>query len=185
MTEEDYEISEDPPTDDEGHPIHPEKGYRICGATKSDRTTPTDHGRERDEYEYCLLTAGWGVDDTNEGPCKHHFGAVDNRGENNPQYKHGAFSEYFTDHLTEMEQEAFDEAREALEEPGSAQSIARHAASMCLVKFRRTGDERFLRRFESLCDKFSIAPEDELTVHHEGLEDAFMSNLRDYHEEEN
>lgn len=179
-----FEISPAAPTDDEGHTIHPEKGHWICGAKKSDRTTPTDHGRERDEYEYCLLAAGWGVEDKTEGTCSHHLGAVDNRGENNPNFQHGAFSEYFTSQLTETEQAAFDEARDALEEPESAQAIARHAASICLIKFRRSGDERFLRRFESICDKFGLAPEDELTVHHEGLEDAFMSNLRGYHEDD-
>jgi len=31
---------------------------------------------------------------------------------------------------------------------------------MALEQFRRTGDERFLRRFESICDKFEIAPDD-------------------------
>lgn len=180
----DLEIAEAAPTDDEGHPIHPEKGHRICAATKSDRTTPTEHGRERDDYAYCLLAAGWGVDDTSEGTCKHHLGAVDNRGENNPAFKHGAFARHFTSHLTDVEQDAFDEAREMLDSPESAQEIAKSAASICLVKFRRTGDERFLRRFESLCDKFGLAPHDELTVHHEGLEDAFMSNLKTYYEED-
>jgi hypothetical protein len=47
----------------------------------------------------------------------------------------------------------------------------------------RSQDPRWFRRYEGICDKFGIAPEDELTVHHEGLEDAFMSNLRDYHED--
>lgn len=182
----DFEIAEAAPVDEDGHPVHPDedKSHRICAAKKSERTTPTDHGRERDDVEYCLLAAGWGVDGASEGACKHHLGAVDNRGENNPAFKHGAFSEYFTDHLVDTEKAAFDEAREMLEEPESAQEIARQAAAICLVKFKRSGgDERFLRRFESLCDKFGIAPEDELTVHHEGLEDAFMSNLKGYYGE--
>jgi len=188
MTDEDpvLEIAEEAPTDDEGHPVHPDpdKSHRICAATKSDRTTATEHGRERDDVEYCTLAAGWGVDDKSEGPCSHHTGAIDNRGENNPSFEHGAFAEHFTSHLTEDEKAAYEDAREMLDSPEGSQEVAKAAASICLQQFRRSMDERFLRRFESLCDKFGIAPEDELTVHHEGLEDAFMSNLKSYYEED-
>ena len=181
------QIYPDAPTDEDGHPVHPEHPDRfICGRSKSANTTPTDHGRERDDVPYCLLTAGHGTENpkrTGEPgvACTHH-GGDSPAGEDNGNFRHGAFSEYFTDHLTETEEEAFQDAREMLKEPESAQEVARSAATICLVQFRRTGDERFLRRFESICDKFAIAPEDELTVHHEGLEDAFMSNLKQYHE---
>jgi len=183
-----HRIHPDASTDEAGNPVHPENPDRyICGRGKSEQTTSTDHGRERDDVDYCMLTAGHGTKDpkrTGEPgvACTHH-GGDSPRGEENGNFKTGAFSEYFTSHLTDTEQTAFDEARQALEDPESAQEIARHAATICLVKFRRSGDERFLRRFESICDKFAIAPEDELTVHHEGLEDAFMSNLREYHED--
>ncbi|WP_089650102.1 hypothetical protein [Halobacterium hubeiense] len=177
-----FEIAEEAPTDEEGHPVHPDpdKDHRICAATKSDRTTPTEHGRERDDVEYCLLAAGWGVDDVKEGPCRKHTGAIDNRGENNENFEHGAFSKYFTSHLTDTEQDAFDDAREMLDEPEDAQEVAKTAASICLIKFRRSGDERFLRRFESICDKFGIAPADELELSGSvGIEEAWKTSAQD------
>lgn len=179
-------IHPEAPVDDAGNPVHPERGHHICGRGKSDRTTPTDHGRERDDVPYCLLAAGHGTSDpkrTGEpgAACTHH-GGDSPMGPDNPAFRSGAFSKWFTSHLTEDEQAAFDDAREMLDDPEDAQEVAKHAAMLCLIQARRSGDERFYRRFESICDKFGIAPEDELTVHHEGLEDAFMSNLRDYHE---
>jgi hypothetical protein len=74
----DWKIHPDAPTDDEGHPVHPERDIRICARTKSDETTPTDHGRERDDIPYCTLAAGWGVEEASEGACDHHGGGGDN-----------------------------------------------------------------------------------------------------------
>ncbi|WP_135827311.1 hypothetical protein [Halorussus halobius] len=190
MTDDDpeLEIAEEAPTDEEGHPIHPDpdKSHRICAATKSDRTTSTEHGRERDDVEYCTLAAGWGVDGKSEGTCKHHLGAVDNRGENNPNFEHGAFAEHFTSHLTEDEKEAYEDARQMLDSHEGSQEVAKAAAAICLQQFRRSMDDRFLRRFESICDKFNITPPDELEVSGEvGIEAAFMENLKNYHEDNN
>ena len=181
---QDLEIATEAPTDEDGHPVHPERGHRICAAMKSKRTTPTNHGRERDEFEYCTLAAGWGVDGKTEGACSHHTGAIDNQGENNPNYEHGAFLSHFTDHLTDSETDALDDVKAQLETPEGAQDVARTAAATCLLQFQRSGDERFLRRFEGLCDKFGIAPADELDVNHSGLEEMFMDDLRSYHEGE-
>lgn len=96
---------------------------------------------------------------------------------------HGAFREHFTSHLTDAEEEAFEDAFEQLETPEGAQDVARSAAANCLLQFQRSGDERFLRRFEGLCDKFGIAPADELDVNHSGIEEMFMDDLREYHDE--
>jgi len=72
--------------------------------------------------------------------------------------------DFYEDFLTEAEKERVKKSAEALDSPDSAQEIARHAASVCLEQFRRTGDERFLRRYESICDTFGIAPADEVEV---------------------
>ena len=85
---------------------------------------------------------------------------------NTNNVKHDAFREQFNSHLTAGEQKAFDDACEQLETPEGAQDIARIAAANCLLQFKRTGDERFLRRFEGLCEKFNIAPAEETTHNH-------------------
>jgi hypothetical protein len=66
---------EDAPTDEHGRPIHPEKGYPICGMPKTDATA--NNGRKRDEIPYCLSYAGSGTDRPTEagGACKNHGGA--------------------------------------------------------------------------------------------------------------
>lgn len=140
---------------------------------------------------YCRAWPGKGTDHVGEGRCSKHGG--NNSGENGQGGKkdndnaatHRAYQKLAIRTLTEGEEKAFEEVAEKLEEPESAQEIARNAASYCLIMGHRSGDERWFRRYEGICDKFGIAPEDELTVHHEGLEDAFMSNLRNYHEEGN
>jgi len=65
-------VHDDAPTDDEGRPVHPEKGHPICGYEKTDAVDK--NGRKRDEYAYCLLAAGWGTDRTT-GHCSNHYGA--------------------------------------------------------------------------------------------------------------
>lgn len=136
---------------------------------------------------YCSQPAGWGRGgDVVDGRCKFHHNGDHGKGgapeRNANAVSHGAFQEHFTEHLTEGEQAAFDDAYAQLETPESAQDIARSAASMCLLQFRRSGDERFLRRFEGICDKFGIAPADELEISGSvSLEDAFLENLKDYH----
>lgn len=114
------------------------------------------------------------------GKCDVHGGKTPS-GTDSPNFEHGAFSEQFTSHLTGDEQAAFADAREQLAEPEGAQDIAREAAAMCLLKFRRTGRSEFLRRFEGLCDKFNIAPDEELTVNMKGVEQALLDDVRSYH----
>ena len=115
------------------------------------------------------------------GKCSTHGGA---KGSGAPEgndnaVDHGGFREHFTSNLTEGEQKAFDDAYNQLEDPEGAKDVARAAASVCLLQFRRSGDERFLRRFEGLCDKFGIAPADELELSGSvSLEDEFMRNLK-------
>lgn len=65
-------VHDDAPTDDEGRPVHPEKGYHICGMSKTDATA--NNGRKRDDIPYCLQYAGHGTD-RKTGACSKHGGA--------------------------------------------------------------------------------------------------------------
>jgi uncharacterized C2H2 Zn-finger protein len=65
-------VHDDAPRDDEGRPIHPEKGYPICGQPKTDATA--NNGRKRDDVPYCLQYAGHGTD-RKTGACSKHGGA--------------------------------------------------------------------------------------------------------------
>jgi len=97
------------------------------------------------------------------GRCYHHGGQRENGGapgDNDNAADHEAFREFFEEALTDGESQALRQAERLLDEPGSAQEVARTAAGIALVQFRRSGDERFLRRFESICDTFAIAPEE-------------------------
>lgn len=127
----------------------------VCGATKRDGSG-----------EKCQLPAGWGTDHTGEGKCKLHGGASSGAPEGNDNaVTVGAWAEdFYEGFLTQAEQERVEKSAELLGDEASAKEIAQHAASVSLEQFRRTGDERFMRRFESICDKFGIAPADEVNV---------------------
>jgi len=100
--------------------------------------------------------------------CRMHRGTSsdgDSHEDNNFAAKAGAWADdFFEGFLTEAEQRRVREATDVLGDEAGAQEIGRHVAMLAMEQFRRTGDERFLRRFESICDKFGIAPADELTV---------------------
>jgi len=157
MTESDdaeFEISDEPPRDGQGHPIHPERGHRICGATKSEKTTPTDHGRERDEFGYCLLAAGWGTD-REVGPCSNHPIRGEQWGESNPNYEDGSYStfqEFQRDSLTEREQAMLD----ALDLEQDADQFAEDVVKEAYIKYHRTGDDRFLREARQWASEFGV-----------------------------
>lgn len=65
-------VHDDAPTNDDGVPIHPEKGYPICGYEKTDAVDK--HGGKREDIPYCLQAAGWGTD-RSTGHCRAHHGA--------------------------------------------------------------------------------------------------------------
>lgn len=121
--------------------------------------------------ERCGHPAGWGTD-SDSGPCKFHGGASPGAPEGNDNAAtHEAFREFFAETLTDEEAHAVRNAERLLEDEASAQRLGRTAAGLCLTQFRRTGDERFLRRMESICDTFGLAPEDAVQVEHSGTVD--------------
>jgi hypothetical protein len=132
-------------------------GHETCG----------DYGGTNREGDPCGQPAGYGTD-FDEGKCKHHRGTSSDGSShegNDWAATHGAYSESFVkDFLTEKEIKRVEQAREVLETPEGAQADARLMAAIAKEQFRRTGDERFLRRYESICDTFGIAPADELEV---------------------
>jgi len=70
----DYEYGDGVDTDDEGRPLHPEKGYPVCAYPKTDATA--NNGRKRGgEGDACLLAAGWGTDRQTGACTKHHGGS--------------------------------------------------------------------------------------------------------------
>lgn len=166
--EVDYEISDAPPRDDDGHPIHPERDHRICGAVKSDKTTPTEHGRERDEYDYCLLAAGWG-EDRNVGPCSKHPITGEQWGDSNPNYEDGAYSEFedfMYDSLTDQEREALD----ALDLDEDGDDFAKSVVKEAYAKYLRSGDDSFLREARQWASEFGVieTPPNKQEIEHSG-----------------
>lgn len=144
--------------------------------------------RDYGEWGQCIATASStdercrGYAKGPHGKCYNHGGSTPTKEENpdvgngdqegnDNAVTHGAFREHFTSMLNDGEQRAFQDAYEQLGDPGSAQDVARAAASVCLLQFQRSGDERFLRRFEGLCDKFNIAPADVQEIEHSGRVD--------------
>lgn len=126
-----------------------------------------DYGGRRKDGEPCKAWAGqWTDFDT--GKCGKHRGTNadgSSHDGNTNAAKHGAWADSFvTDFLTDKEIARVKDAEDLLGTPESAQGVARTAAAIALEQFRRTGDDRFLRRFESICDKFGIAPADELEL---------------------
>jgi hypothetical protein len=130
-------------------------------------TTCGDHGGTNSNGKPCGHPEGYGTD-FDEGKCKHHRGTnADGSSHEGNDWaaKHGAYSESFvSDFLTESEQERVEQAAEVLSVPEGAQADARMTAAICKEQFRRTGDERFLRRYESICDKANIFPDEEIDL---------------------
>lgn len=121
------------------------------------------------------------------GKCRTHGGAEDSGAPEGNQNAstHGAYSESFVeDFLTEEEQARVKQAEEILGTPEGAQDHARLAASIAMEQFRRTGDDRFLRRYESICDKAGIFPDEELTVNMPGVEEALLEDVRAHHQQD-
>lgn len=151
----------------------------------SDKTTCGDHGGTNRRDEPCERVEGWGTD-FDEGKCRQHRGTSPDGSShegNNWAATHGAYSESFVeDFLTDEEKKRVEQSREVLGTPEGAQEDARLMASIYKEQFRRTGDEQFARRYEAICDKAGIFPDDELTVNLPGVEEALLEDVRKHHE---
>lgn len=90
-------VHDDAPTDDDGVPYHPEKGYPICGYEKTD-AVDTVNNAKRHDIPYCLQAAGWGTDRTT-GHCRNHHGASPGapEGWRNGNAKHLLYSQRMSD----------------------------------------------------------------------------------------
>jgi len=136
-----------------------------------DVETCGDYGGSNRDGEPCGRTAGWGTD-FDDGKCRQHRGTSPDGSShegNDWAATHGAYSTSFVENFLRDEEiervEQFEELAGSVE---GAQAVARTAAGIALEQFRRTGDERFLRRYESLCDKAGLFPEDEIRHEHTG-----------------
>lgn len=135
-----------------------------------------DHGGTNRAGEPCGRPAGWGTD-FDDGKCKHHRGTnADGSSHEGNTFaaKTGAWAESFlTDFLREEEINRVMNASDIIGEPEGAQDLARKVAVVCLEQFRRTGDQRFLQRYESICDKANIFPDDDAADVNISLEDLY------------
>lgn len=111
--------------------------------------------------EPCGHPAGWGTDGTT-GPCKFHGGAADNRGENNGNYKHGAFSDHLRSDLTDDELDAIDDIVDAYDDPEKARALIAEQAAEAWLKYKRSADTRFLREYRQLAETFNLAPNEDV-----------------------
>lgn len=121
--------------------------------------------------EPCGHPAGWGTDHNGEGPCKFHGGAADNRGKKNGNYKHGGYSKYLADDMTEAELERAHEVFDDLGDPESAQDVARAIVVDLWTRYNRTKDPRYITEIRQVCDTFSLVLEDVIRHHHKGSVD--------------
>ncbi|WEL29866.1 hypothetical protein [Haloferax volcanii] len=82
---------------------------------------------------------------------------------------HGAYSEKFLEGFVGPNgKERIEDGYELTDTPEGAKKQARLMAQVALEKFRVTNDERFLRRYEAICDKANIFPEDVDRTEHTG-----------------
>lgn len=135
-----------------------------------------DHGGTNRHGEPCGRPAGWGTD-FDDGKCKHHRGTnADGSSHegNNYAADTGAWAKSFlTDFLRDDEIERVMNASDIIGEPEGAQDLAQKVAVVCLEQFRRTGDQRFLQRYESICDKANLFPDDDAADVNISLDDLY------------
>lgn len=100
MPEERHNYHPDAPTNDDGYPIHPERGHPICGRNKSGGSPEYHNKNSRTDVPYCLRRPGHGCDeDRGRGQaCSDHGGeAGAPEGPRNGNWKLGLYSDYMTE----------------------------------------------------------------------------------------
>mgnify|MGYP006897005043 CR=1 FL=1 len=127
----------------------------------SDEPLPDRCGAQCRDNGYC---ENYPVDGAER--CRMH-GGTQPTGPDSPNYQHGAYTEHLVSDLTPDEQEAFEDLVGALEDPEEALATIRELAAEALMKYKRSGDQRFLREYRQLADTFNLAPNEE-TIEHTG-----------------
>jgi len=120
----------------------------------------SDYGGTNNRDEPCRNEAGWGTDFT-EGKCRFHRGtSPDGKShEGNDNAKtHGAFSEHFRSDLTDDETGALEAIISHLRNIDDERSIAAEVAAEALLKYKRSGDSRFLREARQWFGDFNLLP---------------------------
>jgi len=79
-----------------------------------------------------------------------------NAGKKNGNYKTGAYSEHFKSDLSDREQDAFGDLVDALEDEERTQTVLRETAAELILKYKRSGDPRFLREARQLLSEFNV-----------------------------
>lgn len=138
---------------------------------------------EEDEYNYyddywrcgrdggCGQKAGWGTDHVGVGACQLHGGASDGAptGEDHGNYKHGAYSKKVRETLSDEEEDALDDAADALSDPEAAEELIREQVAELLLMYRRSKDPKFLREARQLLSEFNIVDATDHVEHHGDL----------------
>jgi hypothetical protein len=107
--------------------------------------------------------------------CRMHGGTASekNAGKKNGNFEHGAYSEHFKSDLSEREEDAFGDLVDALEDESRTQAVFREAAAELFLKYKRSGDPRFLREARQLLSEFNVV---DATDHHEHEFDLSLSS---------
>lgn len=118
----------------------------------SDEPLPDRCGAKCRDGGYCTQYPVEGND-----RCRMH-GGTSPSGREHPNFEHGAYSKHFQSDLTDREQEAHDELVEALDDEEAGMQVIQEAAAEALLKYKRSGDPRFLREARQLLSEFNIIP---------------------------
>jgi len=79
-----------------------------------------------------------------------------NAGAKNGNFKHGAYSDHFKSDLSDREEEAFGDLVDALQDESRTQDVLRETAAELILKYKRSGDPRFLREARQLLSEFNV-----------------------------
>lgn len=87
---------------------------------------------------------------------------------NDNAWKHGAFSDLLRDDLSEAEKDAHEQLTDklvSLNEGHPGIDIVAPVAAEALMRYKRSGDDRFLREWRQHVSEFNVVPnEDEISV---------------------
>jgi len=122
-----------------------------------------DHGGNNSAGDPCGRPAGWGTD-FDSGKCRHHRGTSpdgsSHKGNENAA-THYAFSDKFRDDLTDPEDAALNAFMKHLNSITDERTLAAEVAGEALLKYKRTGDQRFLREARQWMSEFNLLPNEE------------------------